>query len=161
MPSRHNAVVSIKFNEHKPPQFVYLSGYGRPDDIREFTRRAFRSQRRVITGEPDIFFFNFVREVGFRTAMHLESSGGRYSWSYKFDLAAEVPTVTIHSHITDSKARKLLFSWIGPERRNYKEPKAVQPMNNSPGGKLRKRGRPTTLSSYAVPAPDWALDKNK
>lgn len=152
MPSRHNAVVSIKFNESRPAQFLYLSGYGRPDDIREFTRRAFRSHRRVIIGEPDLFFFNFVREVGFRTVMHLESSGGRYAWSYRFDLAAEIPTVTVHSRITDSKVKHILFAWIGAERRRYREPKEAKALGLP---KTHKRGRKTTLAGLAVPPPDW------
>lgn len=153
MPSRNNAVVSIRFDEFKPAQLVYLGGYGRPDDVKEFTRRAFRAQRRVIMGMPDLFFFNFVREVGFRTALHLDSGGARYAWSYKFDLSAETPTVTIWSRLTQIKSKHLLFAWIGVERRNYKEPKEAKAIG-LPKPKHRK-GRKTAHSGLAVPPPDW------
>src|SRR5690349_599216 len=99
MPSRHSASIWFKFSDVLPPARFYTSGYGKPEDMREFTRRAFRSRRRQILGAPDLFYFNLIREIGFRAALYLDQRE-LCTWTYSFNLVAEIPIVKIHSRLT-------------------------------------------------------------
>ena len=150
MPTRHNAIIKVKYHPTRKPLNIFLNAYGHPDDVRRLCKLATRARRRQIMLDPEVFYVKLIVQADRLSAVYIMPRG-EAMWVYLLNLVPKIPTVTITSKTGETVVN--LFDWLGPERRISEKPKPQVHYVN------KKRGRPTNvarnkLTDY-VPAPDY------
>jgi hypothetical protein len=139
--SHHSAKITINY-EGFSFQFAIL-GYGSPECMRSFIRKAMRGRKAVIVTSPDEFLFNMLYVVGKATKriMYRNPDHYRVGWKYRLNLGIE-PEIRIESNISGIREIHNLFRWIGQFRKRVV--KIAPPLTLTP---TRRRGRPSLVES--------------
>ena len=105
---RHNAKINFTYHETEGPQrfTIYLTGYGRPEEVKSACIRALRNNRTLIATDPDTAVFNISFHLRKKTQVNLTPQAPLYLWHYAFNLSAVPPRVTIKNPSNGIKAEK-------------------------------------------------------
>lgn len=153
---RLNAKIVIKHNTPLDLFYIFLSGYGDQNHVRDLMRRAVRGIRREIIHDAERFIIRLIRNAKGEVTIFPESAASHYTYHYHLDLTERPPTIRVWKPNSKLSKTQMLFRWLGNERQIKLTPE-------KPGAHYgkRRRGRPSVqdtdprLRGFKVPAPDW------
>ena len=145
-PSRHNAILHITFDDGEPLH-LFLTGYGSPDSVKSLLKLSIRGIRGTVAADPEEIAINLFWYAKKKTSVYIRRRDLRYAFTYHIRLGKN-PQIRIKSNSADDSFN--LFQFVGYARAISEKPKA-----QSDYVKTGKRGRPSGLSKFYVPAPDY------
>lgn len=138
---RHNAVISLIYDEGQPFRF-YISSGGDQPTIRKALRLAVRGKRMQVRRDPEVVAMAVLAFYIKDTVPPTFRARDEYAWSYRIDFTRDVPTIYI-THPSGDTTSEPLFTFIGPElKHRYRDP--LKPRK---GAKQGRRGRPSNLQT--------------
>jgi len=139
---RHNAVISLNYDDGQPFRF-YISSGGDQPTMRKALRLAVRGRRRVVRRDPEVaamavlaFYIKDTVPPTFRPR------DDEYAWSYRIDFTSTIPTIYI-THPSGDTTSEGLFAFIGPELKHLSR----KPHAEYSSTKQKRRGRPSILQT--------------
>lgn len=138
---RHNAIISLKYDDGKPFRF-YISAGGDQRTMRTALRLAMRGRRRQVRIDPETVAMAVLVYYCKLSIPPTLRPRERYAYSYKIDFASNIPTIYI-THPSGDTTSEGLFAFVGPEPRYLPD----KPENARAGKKQKRRGRPSILQT--------------